>query len=150
MFPAFGDKIRQNLGAFLDKHTVKTYGEHSPIRGRIGVVSRRRLFLQVIFPSSGWKQVDESEPWLGVKAGVKEMKKGLPPEPEKPAESTDTTGAAPRSRVAQYVRMSTEDQQCSIKNQSDVIRHYAEGRNMEVVETYIEMGSFHQATSGPR
>ena len=114
------------------------------------MVSRRKFSLRIIFRSSSWKQVDESEPRLGVKAGVKEMEKGHLPELEKLAESTDTTDATPRSRVAQYVRMSTEHQQCSTANQSDVIRRYAEGRNMEIVETYIEMGRFQQATSGPR
>lgn len=114
------------------------------------MVSRRKFSLRVMFRLSSWKQVDESELPLGVNAGMKEMEKGLLPELEKLAESTDTTDATPRSRVAQYVRMSTEHQQCSTANQSDVIRRYAEGRNMEIVETYIEMGRFQQATSGPR
>lgn len=114
------------------------------------MVSRRKFSLRVISRSSSWKQVDESEPRLGVKEGMKEMEKGFLPELEKLAESTDTTDATPRPGVAQYVRMSTEHQQCSTANQSDVIRRYAEGRNMEIVETYIEMGRFQQATSGPR
>lgn len=114
------------------------------------MVSQPKFYLRVNFPSSGWKQVNESEPRLVAKVGVKEMEKGFPPEPEKPAESTDTTDATSRSRAAQYVRMSSEHQQNSTENQSDVIRRYAEGRNMKIVETYIETGRFQQAASGPR
>ena len=36
-------------------------------------------------------------------------------------------------RAAQYVRMSTEHQQYSTENQSDVIREYAAKRGMEIV-----------------
>ena len=46
----------------------------------------------------------------------------------------------PRSKVAQYVRMSTEHQQYSPENQSDVIRLYAESHNMEIVQTYADHG----------
>ncbi|MGC2164267.1 MAG: recombinase family protein [Silvibacterium sp.] len=46
--------------------------------------------------------------------------------------------------------MSTEHQQYSTENQSDIIRQYAESRNMEIVEAFIETGTFQQATSGPR
>lgn len=68
------------------------------------------------------------------------MEKGQPPEPEIPPESTDTIDATPRSRVAQYVRMSTEHQQYSTENQADIIRQYAVSRNMEIIETYADHG----------
>jgi DNA invertase Pin-like site-specific DNA recombinase len=37
--------------------------------------------------------------------------------------------------VAQYIRMSTEQQQYSLDNQSDAIRRYAQEHNMTVVRT---------------
>src|SRR5579872_5492186 len=43
-------------------------------------------------------------------------------------------------RAAQYVRMSTEHQQYSTENQSDVIREYAARRGFEIVRTYIDEG----------
>jgi DNA invertase Pin-like site-specific DNA recombinase len=43
-------------------------------------------------------------------------------------------------RVAEYVRMSTEHQQYSTENQSQVIRQYAEQRGMIVVRTYADTG----------
>src|ERR1051326_165392 len=42
--------------------------------------------------------------------------------------------------AAQYVRMSTEHQQYSIDNQSEVIRAYARSHQMEIVRTYIDAG----------
>lgn len=42
-------------------------------------------------------------------------------------------------RVAQYVRMSTE-QQYSTYNQSDKIREYAEKRGIEIIKTYADDG----------
>jgi len=42
--------------------------------------------------------------------------------------------------AAQYVRMSTEQQQYSIANQCDVIRAYAESHNMVLVRTYADAG----------
>lgn len=48
-------------------------------------------------------------------------------------------GATP-SRAAEYVRMSTEHQQYSTENQSDVLRHYAERRGMTIVRTYADAG----------
>lgn len=43
-------------------------------------------------------------------------------------------------RAAAYVRMSTEHQQYSTHNQSDVIREYASQRRMELVRTYSDEG----------
>ena len=43
-------------------------------------------------------------------------------------------------RAAQYVRMSTEHQQYSTENQSDVIRDYAARRGYEIVRTYADDG----------
>jgi DNA invertase Pin-like site-specific DNA recombinase len=43
-------------------------------------------------------------------------------------------------RAAQYVRMSTEHQQYSTENQSDVIREYAAKRGMEIVRTFADSG----------
>lgn len=43
-------------------------------------------------------------------------------------------------RAAQYVRMSTEHQQYSTENQSDVIREYAAARGYEIVKTYADDG----------
>ena len=45
-----------------------------------------------------------------------------------------------RLRAAQYVRMSTEHQQYSTANQDDIIRAYAESRNLEIVRTYADEG----------
>lgn len=49
---------------------------------------------------------------------------------------------APKSvlRAAQYVRMSTEHQQYSTANQSEVIASYAAARNIEIVRTYADEG----------
>src|SRR3984957_10930087 len=44
------------------------------------------------------------------------------------------------SRVAEYVRMSTEHQQYSTENQGQVIRQYAERRGMNIVRTYTDAG----------
>lgn len=44
------------------------------------------------------------------------------------------------ARAACYVRMSTEHQQYSIDNQSDVIAKYAQSHEMEVVKTYTDAG----------
>src|SRR5690349_20292119 len=51
--------------------------------------------------------------------------------------------AAPQStriRAAEYVRMSTEHQQYSTENQSEVIRQYADRRGMTIVRTYTDAG----------
>ncbi|MGD0581224.1 MAG: recombinase family protein [Bryobacteraceae bacterium] len=48
-------------------------------------------------------------------------------------------GATP-NRAAEYVRMSTEHQQYSTENQSDVIRQYAAQRGMVIVRTYADAG----------
>ena len=42
--------------------------------------------------------------------------------------------------VAQYVRMSTEQQQYSLDNQSLAIGQYAEQHNMMIVRTYSDAG----------
>jgi DNA invertase Pin-like site-specific DNA recombinase len=68
------------------------------------------------------------------------MERSPRPEPTDPAESTERTESTPPSRVAQYVRMSTEHQQYSTENQSDIIHRYAESRNMAIVETYADHG----------
>lgn len=68
------------------------------------------------------------------------MEKGPPRGTQTPLESVNPPSASPRSSVAQYVRMSTEHQQYSTENQSEVIRYYAESRNMEIVETYADHG----------
>lgn len=46
----------------------------------------------------------------------------------------------PHIRAAQYIRMSTEHQQYSTENQSDVIRDYAVARGYEIVKTYADEG----------
>lgn len=43
-------------------------------------------------------------------------------------------------RAAEYVRMSTEHQQYSTENQSDIIRSYAASRGIEIVKTYTDEG----------
>ncbi len=43
-------------------------------------------------------------------------------------------------RAAQYLRMSTEHQQYSTENQSDVIRRYAQTHGIEIVRTYSDEG----------
>jgi DNA invertase Pin-like site-specific DNA recombinase len=42
--------------------------------------------------------------------------------------------------AAEYVRMSTDQQQYSLDNQSDAIRRYAERNNMRIVRTYSDAG----------
>ena len=46
----------------------------------------------------------------------------------------------PRMRAAQYVRMSTEHQRYSTDNQAEEIRHYADMRGYEIVQTYADEG----------
>lgn len=53
---------------------------------------------------------------------------------------TPTLPATSTIRAAQYVRMSTEHQQYSTENQSDVIREYAADRGYEIVKTYADDG----------
>ena len=43
-------------------------------------------------------------------------------------------------RAAQYVRMSTEHQQYSTENQSDVLQEYASKRGMQIVRTFSDSG----------
>src|SRR5947209_226620 len=68
------------------------------------------------------------------------MERSPRPDPIEPAQSTEHTETTPLSRVAEYVRMSTEHQQYSTENQSDIIHRYAKSRNMEIVETYADHG----------
>ena len=42
--------------------------------------------------------------------------------------------------AVQYIRMSTEHQQYSTKNQADTVRQYAEKRGFEIVKTYADEG----------
>ena len=51
--------------------------------------------------------------------------------------SADTSGTL---RAALYVRMSTEHQQYSPENQTDVIRQYAAAHRMEIVRQYADHG----------
>jgi Resolvase, N terminal domain len=44
------------------------------------------------------------------------------------------------SRAAQYVRMSTEHQQYSPQNQTDVVQQYAASHNMDIVREYSDHG----------
>src|ERR1035441_8379619 len=60
-------------------------------------------------------------------------KTGSPPSPS-PLPTADLT------RAAEYVRMSTEHQQYSTENQSEVIRQYSENRGMAIVRTYTDAG----------
>lgn len=46
--------------------------------------------------------------------------------------------AAPRAAI--YVRMSTEHQQYSTENQSDIIREYAATRGIEIVRSFADAG----------
>src|ERR1035437_5372436 len=60
-------------------------------------------------------------------------KTGSPPSPSPPP-------TADLTRAAEYVRMSTEHQQYSTENQSEVIRQYSEDRGMAIVRTYTDAG----------
>lgn len=59
---------------------------------------------------------------------------GPPPTPSSSHGATDTI------RAAEYVRMSTEHQQYSTENQSEIIREYAARRGMAIVQTYADAG----------
>ncbi len=52
----------------------------------------------------------------------------------------EPSGPARPIRAAQYIRMSTEHQQYSTENQSDVVREYAAARGYEIVRTYADEG----------
>ncbi len=54
--------------------------------------------------------------------------------------STAPTNTPLPSRAALYVRMSTEHQQYSPENQSEVVRQYAALHNMEIVQVYSDHG----------
>src|SRR4051794_35123845 len=57
-------------------------------------------------------------------------------------ESTEQASASvpPKLKAAEYVRMSTEHQQYSTRNQNDKIREYANQRGFEIVKTYADEG----------
>lgn len=58
-----------------------------------------------------------------------------------PRASLDGGGAdSPAIRAVIYARMSTEHQQYSTQNQTDVIREYATKRNMEIIRSYVDEG----------
>ena len=57
-----------------------------------------------------------------------------------PTESHPGPVAPPRYRAAQYVRMSTEHQQYSTRNQGDKIKEYADRRGIAIVRTYADDG----------
>ncbi len=42
--------------------------------------------------------------------------------------------------VAQYLRVSTEEQQYTPENQAETIRNYARRHGFEIVKTYSDMG----------
>ena len=50
------------------------------------------------------------------------------------------SSSADAKPAAQYIRMSTEHQQYSTENQSDVIREYAQKRGFRIVKTYADEG----------
>ena len=52
----------------------------------------------------------------------------------------DDADAQPAIRAAQYIRMSTEHQQYSTENQSDMIKEYAQQRGFEIIKTYADEG----------
>jgi DNA invertase Pin-like site-specific DNA recombinase len=54
--------------------------------------------------------------------------------------SNASAGTLSPLRAAQYVRMSTEHQQYSPENQTDVIRQYAAAHGMEIVREYSDHG----------
>lgn len=56
-----------------------------------------------------------------------------------PASNSSTVPpTAPSVRAAQYLRMSTEHQQYSLRNQEDAIRAYAQENGLEIVKTYSD------------
>lgn len=54
--------------------------------------------------------------------------------------SNGATSDPPLFRAAEYVRMSTEHQQYSTRNQIDKIREYAARRGIQIVKTYTDEG----------
>ena len=54
----------------------------------------------------------------------------------------------PLIQAAQYVRMSTENQQYSTDNQADIILEYAKRKGMEIVRTYADEGKSGLTLSG--
>ncbi|MDP3225922.1 MAG: recombinase family protein, partial [Rubrivivax sp.] len=54
--------------------------------------------------------------------------------------SQDQESDARQLRAAEYVRMSTEHQQYSTRNQIDKIREYASQRGLAIVKTYADEG----------
>lgn len=82
-----------------------------------------------------------------------EVAQGVPG--DKPAQGDDAASRPPGGdgrpliRAAQYIRMSTEHQQYSTENQSDVIREYAKKRGYEIVRTYTDAGKSGLRIEGP-
>jgi len=54
--------------------------------------------------------------------------------------TTESTSDRPPIRAAQYVRMSTDHQQYSTENQTEVIAQYAQGHHIDIVRTYADEG----------
>jgi hypothetical protein len=73
-------------------------------------------------------------------AGVapSERKEGIEPMEQPSSEPSQPTTET--NRVAEYVRVSTEHQECSTESQREVIREYAERRGMTIVRTYTDAG----------
>ena len=67
------------------------------------------------------------------------VSRGLPP-PRKNTIKTTAVESIAVIPAAQYVRMSTEDQQYSIANQEAAIAEYARTRGFEVISTYSDPG----------
>ncbi len=55
-------------------------------------------------------------------------------------EEVSSNSKTGRARAAAYVRMSTDHQQYSTENQTDVIRAFAEARDLEIVRIYADDG----------
>lgn len=60
----------------------------------------------------------------------------MPPEES----SKEVLDQSPAFRAAEYVRMSTEHQQYSTKNQAEHIREYAKQRGIQIIRTYADQG----------
>jgi len=54
----------------------------------------------------------------------------------------------PTVRAAEYVRMSTDNQNYSVQNQSKTIRQYATPRGIEIVRTYADEARAELASKG--
>jgi DNA invertase Pin-like site-specific DNA recombinase len=77
--------------------------------------------------------------------GRQHSESGIPPAtrfttPEVKMTRTVAVAACIRTPAAQYVRMSTDDQQYSIANQKQAIGQYADQHGFEIVRTYADVG----------